>query len=266
MEFFKITNLSYSYDKTPVLKNINLSYDNKDFLAIIGPNGGGKSTLIKLILGILKSKNGINNTLYSSQIGYVPQNTLANENFPARVLEVVMMGRVNKKIFGFYTKEDKKIAMQSLQKVQMQDFWNKKINELSGGQRQRVFIARALVGECKLLILDEPTASVDSKSAVGIFELLKSLHKQGVGIICICHDINIILAYANKIAYLNQELTLHNHIQDKAKSEFLTHLYEHHQHFCDVELSLNSCLCENNFTQHDQFHFKNFKIKKAENV
>lgn len=90
------------------------------------------------------------------------------------------MGLVNKKIFGFYSKKDKNKALEALASVGMQDFWDRKINELSGGQKQRVFIARALVDECKMLILDEPTASVDSKSAIQIFELLSSLHEKGI--------------------------------------------------------------------------------------
>ncbi|TKX34028.1 metal ABC transporter ATP-binding protein [Campylobacter taeniopygiae] len=247
MEFFSIKNLNYSYNKECVLKNIDLIYDNQDFLSIIGPNGAGKSTLIKLILGLLNSHNTITfKQIKKSEIGYVPQHTLANPNFNPRVLEVVLMGLINKKRFGFYKQEDKNKALKALEKVQMQDFWNKKINELSGGQRQRVFIARALVDECKMLILDEPTASVDSKSAIQIFELLKSLHEKGIGILLVCHDINLVLVYSDKIAHLNKELFLHSNQKEKKKSDFLKHLYENHSHFCDVEMSLNSCLCDHN--------------------
>ncbi len=244
MEFFQISNLNYSYNNEDVLKNINLNYDNKDFLAIIGPNGAGKSTLIKLILGLLDSKNAIYfKGIKKNEIGYVPQHTLANPNFFPRVLEIVLMGLVNKKVFGFYSKKDREKALLALKSVGMQDFWDRKINELSGGQKQRVFIARALVDECKMLILDEPTASVDSKSAIQIFELLNSLHQKGIGILVVCHDINLVLAYSDKIAHLNKELFLHTNTKEKEKSQFLKHLYENHSHFCDVEMSLNSCFC-----------------------
>ncbi|WP_321151351.1 ABC transporter ATP-binding protein, partial [Campylobacter jejuni] len=210
MLFFEISNLNYAYNNEIILKNINLSYDNKDFLSIIGPNGAGKSTLVKLILGLLKSKNEIHfKALQRKEIGYVPQHTLANPNFCPRVLEIVLMGLVSKKIFGFYGKKDKEKAMQALKSVGMEKFWNKTIDSLSGGQRQRVFIARALASECKMLILDEPTASVDNKSAIQIFELLSSLHQKGMGILLICHDINLVLAYSDKIAHLNKELFLH---------------------------------------------------------
>ncbi|CAM2793262.1 metal ABC transporter ATP-binding protein [Helicobacter burdigaliensis] len=246
MKLFDICNLNYSYKEELVLKNINLNYDSKDFLAIIGPNGGGKSTLIKLILGILEAKVPLSFFIPKNKIGYVPQNPLPNPNFPLRVLEVVLMGRIDKKKFGFYSKEDKESALNALKKVELQDFWDRSIQDLSGGQIQRVFIARALVSECKLLILDEPTASVDSKMSIQIFELLKTLHHQGIGIILICHNINLILAYANKIAHLNKELTLHTNHQETQKSQFLKHLLKEHNHFCDVELSLNQCECEEN--------------------
>ncbi|WP_270985511.1 ABC transporter ATP-binding protein [Campylobacter helveticus] len=247
MLYFKINNLNYSYDKEEILKNINLSYDSREFLSIIGANGAGKSTLLKLILGLLNSKKQIEFfNIQKNEIAYVPQQSLINTNFNARVLEIVLMGLVGQKIFGFYTKEDQKKALKTLKSIGMEEFWNKSFNELSGGQRQKVLIARALVYQCKLLILDEPTASVDSKSAVQIFEMLSALHSEGMGVITVCHDINLVLAYSDKIAHLNKELFLHNNDKkEKQKSTFLKHLYENHTHFCDVEMSLEHCLdCE----------------------
>lgn len=247
MLFFQIRHLNYSYDKNLILKNIHLDYDSADFLSIIGPNGAGKSTLIKLILGLLDAKSHIRFfNLTRKDLAYVPQHTLANPNFSVRVLEVVLMGLVHKKIFGFYSKVDKKKALKALESVGMEDFWDRRLDSLSGGQRQRVFIARALVDTCKLLILDEPTASVDSKSAVQIFEMLSALHRGGMGIIVICHDINLVLSYSDKIAHLDGELFLHTNAKEAQKSEFLKHLYENHAHFCEVEMSLKTCTsCEN---------------------
>lgn len=238
MQILHIENLNFAYNNELVLENVNLNYDDKDFLAIIGPNGGGKSTLLKLILGLVKSKS-VHLALKKGAVGYVPQSLGTNEDFPICVVELVLMGLLDTKKFGFYSKKDKEKALNALEKVNLSDFAEQKINELSGGQRQKAYIARALVSKCQLLILDEPTASLDSKSAVEIFELLNALHKGGVGVIVVCHDINLALAYADKIAYLNKELVLHDN--DKQKSALIKHLSTTHQHFCAVEMSLTTC-------------------------
>ena len=146
MELINISNLFYKYHKTDVLENINLIIKDDDFLAIIGPNGGGKSTLLKLILGLLTPQDGeIEKKIENTQVGYAPQNTNLNIDFPITALEIVLMGIISskKQIFG-YSKEDIEKAKASLAKVSMTDFANSKIGDLSGGQRQRVFIARAL--------------------------------------------------------------------------------------------------------------------------
>lgn len=191
-----------------VLENINLNYDSSEFLAITGANGGGKSTLIKLILGILHPANPrtITRFIATKDMGYVPQSTQANPNFPIRAIECVLMGLVGEKIFGFYSKSDRFRAIEMLEKVGVSHFWDKKIADLSGGQRQRVFIARALMSRCKLLILDEPSASVDRTSSAQIFALLESLHRSGVGIIAISHDLDLVGKYASSIICLNRTI------------------------------------------------------------
>lgn len=201
-------NPTQNHTQNLVLENINLIYDSSEFLAITGANGGGKSTLIKLILGILRPANPhtITRFIATKDIGYVPQSTQANPNFPIRVLECVLMGLVGEKIFGFYSKSDSFRALEVLEKVGVEHLWDKKIADLSGGQRQRVFIARALIGRCKLLILDEPSASVDRESSEQIFELLESLHKSGVGIITISHDLDLVGKYASLIMCLNRRI------------------------------------------------------------
>lgn len=263
MNFFQISSLDYSYGDEKILKNINLTYDSSDFLSIIGPNGAGKSTLIRLILGLLDNKGSVKfSNIKKNQIGYVPQLNIINSNFPARVIDIVLMGFLGKKIFGFYTKNDTIRAIEALEKVQMSEFGDKKITELSGGQRQRVFIARALAGECKMLILDEPTASVDSKGAVAIFELLSHLHAQGIGILLVCHDINLVLAYSDKIAYLDRELFLHENSKEARQSAFFKHLYERHSHFCAVEMSKNFCEECGNFDCKNSKIFSKFSSTK----
>ena len=237
----EIQNLSYSYDKDIVLKNINLKVYEKDFLAIIGPNGGGKSTLLKLILGLLKSDNNIK--LFSkpvseniSKVGYVPQNTNINTNFPIKVLDVVKMGYISGNTSLFSSNGETFCAMSSLKKVSMDKYANKKIGSLSGGQRQRVMIARALCANPELLILDEPTASIDVAGQKQIYELLQELNKS-VSIIVVSHDISVILSYATKVAHINKQLVFH----DISKKKNIPA----DGHFCEVEMLelLGECKC-----------------------
>lgn len=233
-----IKGVSFSYDKEPILQNISLSVKKDDFLAIIGPNGGGKSTLLKLMLGLLKPNKGEIKILGNapckkiSQIGYVPQNTNINIDFPIKVIEIVMMGHVGSKrpLFG-YGKDEVACAMGALAQVGMDRYADAKIGSLSGGQRQRVMIARALCAHPQILILDEPTSSIDVKGQREIYDLLKVL-SESITIIVVSHDISVILEYANKVAHINKTLSYHD-ISDKEKT-FHTHGDE--AHFCEVEL------------------------------
>ena len=249
-DIIKIRNLNFSYDKQVVLEDINLDYSSDEFLAIIGPNGGGKSTLLKLILGLLKPQSGEIKLFgkepseVSKFIGYVPQNFLSNQSFPMMVLEVVLMGLIDKKIFGFYSKDEKALALSALEKVGMREFANARIGELSGGQRQRVYIARALCANAKVLILDEPTASIDTKGQAEIYEILKGINANGAGVVLVSHDLNIVLNYATKIAYVSKNLHIHKTHENLAKREFIEHLARTHSHFCDVEIALGECGCE----------------------
>jgi len=233
-----IKNLSFSYEKQVILENISLEVRQEDFLAIIGPNGGGKSTLLKLILGINEYKQGNITVLGKTpkqsltKIGYVPQNTNINIDFPIKVIEVVMMGHVEGKrpIFG-YGKHEILCAMGALEQVGMADFSETKIGSLSGGQRQRVMIARALCAHPQILILDEPTSSIDITGQREIYELLKQLNEY-ITVIVVSHDISVILEYANKAAHVNKNLSYHD-ISDK-QSTFHTHGTD--GHFCEIEL------------------------------
>ena len=231
MELINISNLYYKYHKTDVLENINLSIKDDDFLAIIGPNGGGKSTLLKLILGLLTPVTGkIEKKLKNSSIGYVPQNTNLNIDFPITALEIVLMGHiVSKKRISGYSKEDIACAMESLKKVSMEKFANSKIGDLSGGQRQRVFIARALCSNPKIMLLDEPTASIDVKGQREIYELLKELNKF-ICIVVVSHDISVLLNYAKNVAHINKNLVYHS-LENIQKN-----LDTQNEHLCEVEL------------------------------
>ncbi|NVJ52544.1 MAG: ABC transporter ATP-binding protein [Campylobacteraceae bacterium] len=241
----EVKNLSFSYDKQKVLEDINFEIKQKDFLTIIGPNGGGKSTLLKLILGINDLNSGtikIFGQEHYEQIcnlGYVPQNTNVNLNFPITVLEVVMMGQncLTKRLFG-YKKEEKQRAMEVLEKVKMKEFAKNRISNLSGGQRQRVLIARALFSKPKILLLDEPTSNIDIKGCEQIYSTLEELNKN-IPIIVVSHDISVILKYASKAFYVNKRLTHHDLTTMKDEFKSID------SHVCEIELleMLGRCRC-----------------------
>ena len=238
MSVIDIKNVSFAYEKQLILENIDLHVEEKDFLAIIGPNGGGKSTLLKLILGMIKPKNGSISVLGKTptksltHIGYVPQNTNVNTDFPIKVIEVVMMGHVGSKrpLFG-YGKDELFCAMGALAQVGMEAYAHSKIGALSGGQRQRVMIARALCAHPQILILDEPTSSIDIAGQKEIYDLIKTLN-ENITVIVVSHDISVILEYANKAAHINKTLSYHD-ISDKQKT---FHTHGNKGHFCEVEL------------------------------
>lgn len=214
-EIVRLRNINVSYDDITVLEDITLSIYQHDFLGIIGPNGGGKSTLLKVILGLIKPRSGSVSIFgeppdhIRRRIGYVSQHPDFDRDFPASVGDVVIMGRYGKTgLFHRYTAEDKAAAEKALLRVGMQNYGNNQIGRLSGGQQQRVFIARALVSEPELLLLDEPTASIDSSMQTEFYELLEEL-KKSLTIIMVSHDIGAVSVYVNKIACLNRQLYYH---------------------------------------------------------
>ena len=211
----KIENLTFSYKDLPVLTDINFSVEEKDFVGVIGPNGGGKTTLFKLILGLFKPVSG-NISVFgktpakaASLIGYVPQYGEMDKNFPIRTKEVVEMGVVDKTfILSRSLKKKSDLVYGSLESVGLADLANRTFGELSGGQQQRCLIARALASKPKILLLDEPTTSVDITVEEDIYELLKKLNKE-ITILLASHDLGFISTYINKIACVNRELAWH---------------------------------------------------------
>lgn len=214
-ELVKIEDIWVNYNGVFVLEGVSLSVMAGDFLGIIGPNGGGKTTLLKVMLGLVIPARG--RVLVMGQpperarreIGYVPQYNLFDRDFPLNVRDAVMMGRTGiKGAFKHYGKEDKELTTEALNTVGMLSYQNQQIGKLSGGEQQRVFIARALVSRPKLLLLDEPTASVDSAMQTEFYELLEKL-KKDMAIVMVSHDISAISVYVDKIACLNQQLFYH---------------------------------------------------------
>lgn len=226
MSIIQIKDLNFSYHNgTLALKNINLKIEKGDFLIILGPNGGGKSTLLKLMTGLLQPKSGeielFGGSIPSKRhlIGYLPQTTLFNPNFPISVFDTVKMGwQGSRKNRFFHTKQEKRDVMEVLEKVGVADLQNYRIGELSGGQRQRVLIARALVTRPELIFLDEPTASIDPSAKSAFYQLLETLNKD-VTVVMVSHDIGFIPSAAKSIACVNK--TLHYHPEPKITPEML---------------------------------------------
>lgn len=208
-----IEDLTISYDLKPVLWDIHLEIPKGVLMAIVGPNGAGKSTLIKGMLNLVKVVSGY--TLFfgktykdiSKNIAYVPQRGTVDWDFPTTVFDVVLMGRYG--TVGWIkrpSKEDKRLAMEALEKVGMTEYKNRQISELSGGQQQRVFLARALVQEADIYIMDEPFQGVDMKTEQSIVDLLKQLHKANKTVIVVHHDLKTVEKYFNYVTLINLEI------------------------------------------------------------
>jgi zinc transport system ATP-binding protein len=215
LEAIHLEDIWVQYNGLPVLEGINLSLYEQDFLGIIGPNGGGKTTLLKVLLGLVQPTRGQVRILGHSAkdgrrfVGYVPQYTEFDRDFPISVWDVVIMGRLSRRgLFRRYAQEDKGAVAEALQQVEMLEFRDRQIGELSGGQRRRVYIARALASDPKILLLDEPTASVDSSVLGNIYELLREMNRR-VTIILVSHDISVVSSYVKTIACLNRRLIYH---------------------------------------------------------
>jgi len=223
----EIKNLSAGYDDKIVLKNINFQVRDTDFIGIIGPNGGGKTTLIKCILGVLKPFSGSISYDFEGKakdfrkyIGYLPQQNIIDKKFPISVREVVLSGLTSKKNLIFrFTSEEKKRADELIEKSGLKSIARNPIGELSGGQLQRVFLARAVISNPLLLILDEPSTYVDNRSEFEFYETLKELNKE-IAILLVSHDIGTISSYIKTIACVNGNL--HYHASNEISTEELS--------------------------------------------
>jgi zinc transport system ATP-binding protein len=225
-----LKDLSFSYGNNTILKNLNFEISQDDYIAIIGPNGGGKTTLLKLLLGFLQPTEGEIKILGKpplkarQTIGYLPQYINFNMDMPINVFDIVLQGRLTKDKL-FYNDRDRELANEKLKLMNIEKLKNRKIKDLSGGQRQRVLLARALTKEPEILILDEPTASIDLEGQKEIYALLKKLPLTKL---IVSHDINILFEGVNKVAHINKTLHLHDAVKhDKNITD---------GHFCEMEL------------------------------
>ncbi|MGO9571553.1 MAG: metal ABC transporter ATP-binding protein [Desulfomonilaceae bacterium] len=210
-----IKDLWFSYDGHPVLEDVNLSIPQGDFVSVVGPNGGGKTTLLKLVLGLLRPSQGDVQVFGAPpeqarrRIGYMPQQTQLDPQFPATVMDVALMGRLGHgRPFGPYSKMDKEIVSGALDQVGLYDLHKKAFSSISGGQRQRLFIARALACEPDLLLLDEPTANLDVVMEGDLYELLQTLN-QRLTVVMVSHDIGFVSEVVKSVICVKRKVLMH---------------------------------------------------------
>jgi zinc transport system ATP-binding protein len=233
---FDVKNLNFSVRGQSILSNISLEIFNGEYVAIIGPNGGGKTTLIRMLLGLEEPTSGsiklfgkkLSNFKAWHKIGYVPQRaSLVDANFPATVLDIVSMGRTAQRgIFSFMNKKDKSAVEDAMIKMDILNLKDKMVGTLSGGQRQRVMIARALASKPEILILDEPNTGVDMVSQRNFYELLAKLNKEeNITIVFITHDIGVIADDIGRLVTVNQKAIICNNPKEALSCEEMSALY-----------------------------------------
>lgn len=231
----KIENLSAGYDRKTVLHDINLEISEKDFLGIIGPNGGGKTTLMKVILGLLKPSEG-KITFYDNgmpveqlEIGYLPQYNSIDKKFPISIYEVILSGlNRQKSLFSRFTKEHHERVKETISMMGLEGMENKPIGQLSGGQMQRALLGRAIVSNPKAIILDEPNTYIDKRFEARLYSLLEDINKQRA-VILVSHDIGSVLQTVKSIACVNG--TLDYHPQSEVSAEWIEEKLQ-----CPIEL------------------------------
>lgn len=210
---FEMHSLSASYGAVTVLKDVNFTVSENDFIGVIGPNGGGKTTLLKIILGLLKPVKGeiVFNTdlLNGNRIGYLPQMSTGDINYPVTVNDIVLSGlMITKGFISRMTSSDKKKAGMVIDELGLSEMSGSTINELSGGQMQRVLLGRAIIGDPKLLLLDEPGNFVDTIFENDFYEKLRDLNKR-MAILMVSHDVGTISAHIKSFACVNRSLHYH---------------------------------------------------------
>lgn len=229
----EVHDLTVSYDRKPVLWNIDFELPKGKLIGIIGPNGAGKSTLLKTIMGLIQPNSGFVKTWgekvesCKKRIAYVPQRESVDWDFPASVLDIAVMGRYpHKGIFKRINNQDKELAFESLKKVGMQEFSRRQISQLSGGQQQRTFLARALTQDADLYLLDEPFAGVDISTEKEIISILKALKEQGKTIVVVHHDLKTVQEYFDHLVLINTALVGSGSTEEMFTEEKINNTYQ----------------------------------------
>lgn len=230
----EIENVTFSYDGATVLEDVSMTVHERDFLSVVGPNGGGKTTILKLVLGLIRPAKGSIRVFgcppenVRSRIGYMPQYTSLDPLFPVSVLDVVLMGRLGPGMrFGPYRKSDRIKAEEALEKVELFSLRNRPFSRLSGGQFQRVLIARALVSAPDLLLLDEPTSNIDAVLETELYDLLHQLNER-LTIVLVTHDLGFVSHYVKSVACVNRRLLTHPTCD--VSGEMIDRIYGSHVH------------------------------------
>ena len=224
MALIEAKNVCLGYEGVDIVTNLSFSVEKGDYLCVAGENGSGKSTLIKALLGLKKCSSGhlhFLEGLKQNQIGYLPQQTETQKDFPASVYEVVLSGCLGKKnLFGLYTRDDKRCALDNMAILGISDLKNKCYRNLSGGQQQRVLLARALCSAQSLLLLDEPVTGLDPVATEEMYELLHHLNRDhGITIIMVSHDIRAALKYSSHMLHLHGKMQYFGKTEDYLSSE-----------------------------------------------
>ena len=207
-------NVNFAYSRDWVLENVSLSIPAGDFVAMVGPNGGGKTTMLKLMLGLLRPNHGTVTLLGRSPehsrvaVGYTPQHLQVDMQFPISVLDVVLMGRMKRGGYWWYSKADRFAARDALETMRLADKTNTPFRSLSGGQRQRVLIARAICGNPEILLLDEPTNNIDPSAEAIMYDILHELNKR-LTIIIVSHDVGVVSKIVKSVVCVNREVVVH---------------------------------------------------------
>jgi len=207
--------VSFSYDGSPALQDVNIVLRERDFVSVVGPNGGGKTTLLKLMLGLLRPSRGEVRIFGNPpedvryRVGYMPQDVQLDARFPVTVMDVVLMGQLsNTRTFGFYSRSQKDSALNALREVDLCDLRKKPLSSLSGGQKRRVLIARALASEPELLLLDEPMANLDLLAEQELHALLQKLNEK-LTVIMVSHDLAFVSRYVDTVVCVNRTVAVH---------------------------------------------------------
>jgi len=236
----EIKDVSFAYNQRSVLNQVNLAVRKKDYIAIIGPNGGGKTTLLKLILGLLKPDRGSITVKgqapqkASHIIGYVPQKVYSNRHFPISVVDIVQMGALSPKNQLFRPrKKNRQKALEILDRLNMSEYSKSSMRSLSGGQRQRVYIARALMTDPEILLMDEPTTGIDSRGQIEFYHLLEQLNNT-LTIVMVSHDMMAISKHVKSVACVNQSVYYHE--QSEISETTIQSMYPNESNECPIEL------------------------------